>query len=61
LLPNGLASRAIAACNALGCQGDVACLTTTWRPQRVPYFREIRAFGEIVSQAGARRGPGGIC
>jgi hypothetical protein len=30
-------------CHELCRQGDVACLTTTWWPWRMPYFREIHA------------------
>jgi hypothetical protein len=30
-------------CHDVCRQGDVACLTTTWWPWRMPYFREIHA------------------
>src|SRR6266699_5131086 len=42
-------------CHDLCRQGDVACLTTTWWPWRMPYFREIHAhqcFAIIRKRAG---------
>jgi hypothetical protein len=42
-------------CHNLCRQGDVACLTTTWWPWLMPYFREIHAhqcFASIRTRAG---------